>query len=387
MTELGADLPRVDVITGGFPCQDLSIAGKRAGITGQRSGLFYHMTRLVDGLRPAVLLWENVPGLLTGNGGRDFAAVLLELERIGYRGGWTTLDARHFGLAQRRRRIFGVFAPGDLGAGRAAAVLALATRMSGYPPPGREARERVAPAPEARARGGGGGWGTDFLAGGGLAASISGHSSPRGDESDTLVPTTADPLSASEGRTYTHEGSTFRLRNVVPAGEWPAEQAPTLDATFGDKWGQDNQHIGAGAPLFVPVSAAVTSKWAKQSGGPAGSETGNLVLAPALRVGGRADGAGSSADNTPIVAQPVRSNPRNNSNPATEATMHVAAPSGIRRLTPLECERLQGFPDGWTGLEGMSDTHRYRMLGNAVAVPCAAWIARRLAAELTKGDA
>lgn len=160
----------------------------------------------------------------------------------------------------------------------------------------------------------------------------------------------------------------------------------TLDATFGDKWGQDNQHIGAGAPLFVPVAPAVTSKWAKQSGGPAGSETGNLVLAPTLRGGGRETGAGSSAGNTPTVAQPVRSNPYNNSDPATEAAMHIPTPVGIRRLTPLECERLQGFPDGWTGLEGMSDTHRYRMLGNAVAVPCAAWIAGRMAAELTKGD-
>src|SRR5690606_10553137 len=108
----------VDVICGGFPCQDLSIAGRRAGLAGARSGLFYEMTRITDELQPAFLCWENVVGLLSSRGGRDFLAVLMELERIGYSGCWTTLDAQFFGVAQRRRRVFGVFARRDIGAAR-----------------------------------------------------------------------------------------------------------------------------------------------------------------------------------------------------------------------------------------------------------------------------
>lgn len=80
------------------------------------------------------------------------------------------------------------------------------------------------------------------------------------------------------------------------------------------------------------------------------------------------------------IAHPLRSNWRNNSNPATEAAMHVQQGMSVRRLTPTECERLQGFPDGWT--EGESDSARYRMLGNAVAVPVAEWIGRQLMAHL-----
>lgn len=409
--EVGAaNLEPVDVICGGFPCQDLSVAGKRAGLAGARSGLFYEMARVVDELKPAWFVWENVPGLLSSNSGADFAAVLVELERIGHLGAWSTLDARYFGVAQRRRRIFGVFARGDSGAERAAQVLALSARMRGNPAPRREAREVGTLAPSLANRvGGGGGLGTD--------AELDGALIPR---------------------------------------EWPADVAPTLNTAFGTKQGLEDQNALGGGGMFVPVVGAlhtasgrastttedaqqlvptVTSKWAKGSGGPAGSETSNLVatgrqrhacqcgavlvdgrtedwgergvhgpngcrvgdantvraregsgaargdghdnlVAQTLRVGGCDQGAGDSYDNTPIVAQPVRSNPHNNSDPTMEASMHVQQASGVRRLTPTECERLQGFPDGWTA--GFSDTHRYRMLGNAVAVPCAAWIGRRI---------
>jgi DNA (cytosine-5)-methyltransferase 1 len=80
------NLPKVDVICGGFPCQDLSVAGKRAGIKGKRSGLFYHMARITRELKPAVLVWENVPGLLSSERGRCFLEVLAEMDRIGLDG-------------------------------------------------------------------------------------------------------------------------------------------------------------------------------------------------------------------------------------------------------------------------------------------------------------
>jgi DNA (cytosine-5)-methyltransferase 1 len=161
------NLPPCDIVCGGFPCQDLSVAGKRAGLAGNRSGLFYELTRITHELQPAFLVWENVPGLLSSNRGHDFLAVLTELRRIGYSGGWRTFDAQYFGVAQRRRRIFGVFARRDIGADRCAEILSLAEGVRGHPAPGREARERPAGTLNARTKGGGG-LGTDFELGGGL---------------------------------------------------------------------------------------------------------------------------------------------------------------------------------------------------------------------------
>lgn len=139
------NLPACDVITFGFPCQDLSVAGKRAGLAGGRSGLFYEATRIIDELQSAFCVFENVPGLYSSENGRDFANVLAELERIGYRGAWRCLDAQWFGVAQHRRRVFGVFSRLDSGAECAAEILSLSESLRGHPAPSREAG-KVAPA-------------------------------------------------------------------------------------------------------------------------------------------------------------------------------------------------------------------------------------------------
>ena len=98
--------PRTGIITGGFPCQDLSVAGKRAGLAGERSGLFWEIARLVEETQTEYFLIENVPGLLTSNKGRDFGVVIGTMADIGYSIGWRVLDAQHFGVPQRRRRVF-----------------------------------------------------------------------------------------------------------------------------------------------------------------------------------------------------------------------------------------------------------------------------------------
>lgn len=110
----------IDLLCGGFPCQDLSVAGRRAGLAGVRSGLFFEFVRLARELRPRWLLLENVPGLLSSNGGRDFRTVLSALGDAGYGVGWRVLDSRWFGVPQRRRRVFLV---GRLGAPCPYAVL------------------------------------------------------------------------------------------------------------------------------------------------------------------------------------------------------------------------------------------------------------------------
>ena len=123
--------PSNGIITGGFPCQDLSVAGKRAGLAGTRSGLFWEICRLLDETRTQTFILENVPGLLSSNNGRDMAVVIEALVERGYRIAWRVLDAQYFGVPQRRRRVFIVGCLGD--AGRAPEeILALAEGRAGY---------------------------------------------------------------------------------------------------------------------------------------------------------------------------------------------------------------------------------------------------------------
>lgn len=146
--QIGAhNLKPVDVVTFGSPCQDLSVAGKRAGLAGERSGLFHEAVRIIRELRerhgkPDFAIWENVPGAFSSNQGRDFAAVLQALADIGATDlAWRVVDSRFFGVAQRRRRVFLV---ADFGGERAEQVLALAQGVRGYSPQGRKAREGTA---------------------------------------------------------------------------------------------------------------------------------------------------------------------------------------------------------------------------------------------------
>jgi DNA (cytosine-5)-methyltransferase 1 len=107
--------PANGIITGGFPCQDLSVAGKRAGLAGKRSGLFWEICRIIDETRSQTVILENVFGLLSSNNGRDMAVVLEALVKRGYRVAWRVLDAQYFGIPQRRRRVFIVASLGDAG--------------------------------------------------------------------------------------------------------------------------------------------------------------------------------------------------------------------------------------------------------------------------------
>ncbi len=124
-------------------CQDLSVAGKRAGLEGKRSGLFYEAMRIIDELKPAWAVWENVPGLLSSDNGRDLARVLFRLGESGYFGCVRCIDAQWLGVAQRRRRLFGVFTRLDSGAERCAEVLSVGESLRVHPAPSREAGEGV----------------------------------------------------------------------------------------------------------------------------------------------------------------------------------------------------------------------------------------------------
>lgn len=142
ITEVQAhDIPEADIWSGGFPCQDLSVAGKRAGFAGKRSSLAFTFLDLVEQRRPRWLLLENVPGLFTSNKGADFARLLHEVEQLGYSVAWRTLDARYFGVPQRRRRVFIV---ASLERDRAAEVLFECQGCERHPKPRKSSWQGVA---------------------------------------------------------------------------------------------------------------------------------------------------------------------------------------------------------------------------------------------------
>jgi DNA (cytosine-5)-methyltransferase 1 len=299
----------VDLVCGGFPCQDLSVAGKRAGLAGERSGLWFEFRRVLDELRPQWVVIENVPGLLSSNGGNDFAVLLRGLVELRYGVAWRVLDAQYFGVAQRRRRVFIV---GSLGDGRAAQVLFESEGVCGHPPARGEKGQGVADTA--------------------TPLTASGRGTERAGESrgqDTLIPFDLAQITSATNRT-----------TVKPNGPaWPLNTSANMHIAYGGN--------NTSGPLEVATACN-----AHGGSGRMDFESETFILG---------DG------------RPGRATLRQG-----RTTELYSSHRGIRRLTPTECERLQGFPDGWTA--GQSDSARYRQLGNAVAVPCAEWIARRIVA-------
>jgi len=237
----------VDVIIGGSPCQDLSVAGNRAGLDGERSGLFRQMVRICKRLRPRVVVWENVHGALSSNRGRDFAAVIraftglqVEVPEKGWGNAgfvrspfpeyrwhvaWRVLDSQYCGVPQRRRRIFLV---GSLGDASCIEVLFEPESVSGNPPPRREAGQEVAGVLTSRASGGvgGPGAGTDeacagYLQVGSLCANgkAAGSATQQDAESGMLIPDVARCLNAHGGSgRIDGESETFIATPILEAG-------------------------------------------------------------------------------------------------------------------------------------------------------------------------
>jgi len=385
-------MKRPDIICGGFPCQDLSVAGKRAGLKGERSGLFYEMTRIVHELQPALLVWENVPGLLSSHGGRDFLAVLSELDRVGYCGAWTGLDAQFFGLAQRRRRVFGVFARNDLGAERCAEILSLRSRCFGDTQTGREAEPGTAACLRSRShrpgvnppgRGGEGDQNLVFQANGSASERRGAPSLSASDDNGSNQLVTFTEL--GEGHvTYQETQTAASLRTTTGGGGTRQNLVAEAYQCHGNNVGpmgtirQGNGGTTGGVPFTVQATfsegqgpharKADTSKCLDSHGGNPDSQQGGTV------VGFHVTQDPISGDVAPAMGTGNRQGC---------GTIGAQAGMMVRRLTPVECCRLQGFPDTWLDLiPPLSDSAKYRLLGNAVAVPCAAWLAARIRAVL-----
>lgn len=330
---------RPDVIVGGTPCQAFSVAGLRQGLADPRGNLTLTFLSIIEQYRPAWVVWENVPGVLSDRTGA-FGAFLGGLGELGYGFAYRVLDAQYFGVAQRRRRVFVVGHFGDWR--RAAAVLFERESLRGDSPPSREKGERVAATIT-----------SGPPSGGPAHGQLSGHA-----RETNLIPEVAGCL----------------------RGGWPAECAPTLNAHFGEKQGLEDQHINGGAGLFVQA-VAFSCKDRGEDAGPIsptlrsmthdGSHAnGGGQVAVAYRTSGNC-GAWETGDRTDAITT------------ATDPFSHVLrTPTAVRRLTPRECERLQGFPDDhtivpWRG-KMAPDGPRYKALGNSMAVPVMRWIGERI---------
>ena len=347
----------IDLLVGGTPCQSFSVAGLRKGLDDPRGNLMLTYLAIAAQYRPKWLVWENVPGVLSSNRGKDFGTLLGALGQCGYGFAYRICDAQYWGVPQRRRRVFVVGHIGDWR--RAAAVLFERHSLQGHPAPSRQARQETAGTVTTRSgNGGGGGLDTD--------EACSGY----------LQPT------------------------------WPAEIASTLNAAFGDKQGLEDQHINSGAPLFVPDNVGpLTAGMHKGPRGTEAVESNHVIAFGAQNSAAQSDSVSTDVtptldkSNTPAVAIQAQAlkekQPKSQGFGVDESGAAYTLTAGdrhamqykhqVRRLTPIECERLQGFPDDYTQIpwrnkpaENCPDGPRYKAMGNSMAVPVMRWIGERI---------
>lgn len=469
----GAEIAPVDVIIGGSPCQDLSVAGTRAGLEGARSGLFMEQIRIVkemrdatDGVRPRFMVWENVPGAFSSNKGSDFAAVLEETIRVvepeapsvdvpergwptwgQYRdvGGrwsvaWRVLDAQYWGVPQRRRRIALV---ADFGGSAAGEILFNRKSVSRDSEPCGETRKGTAAEVES-----GAGDSVWCLQGNGIDRADTAGCNGRGwRENQSYTLNTVDRPAVCAG---------FKLGNSECARSigYSEECAPTLNAECGGnkpavceimpfdttqitspqngsvpKFGNPCHTLNANAhaPSIVYAFDSMSSNSMKSPNPHSGcretdvaktldtsdtrsdksqggmaildmshanhviSECGETVPTLTARMG-------TGGNQVPLT---MRYRSFGDYEPSEHASTLKARNTAdnsdvvcgrfVRRLTPLECERLQGFQDGWTDIgdwtdskgkkRKTSDAARYKALGNSIALPPWKWVLKRLCAE------
>ncbi len=388
----------IDLLVGGTPCQSFSVAGLRKGFADERGNLTLEFLRLAQRLRPKWLVWENVPGLLSINEGQSFGSFLGGLAELGYGFAYRVCDAQWFGVAQRRRRIFVV---GYLGDWRPpAAVLFERESLSGNTPPSRKARQAVA----ALTANGVGTCGADDnqgQAGHLIPFKIIGGAQQGNNhayETEVSGCLQHKGLAASDieaGALIASTGDVAHCLNAGGMGRQDYETETLIAHTLkGEGFDASEDGTGRGTPIVAqPYTLAVRGRanghaleYRQEDG------TANAILTPN---GGRAGiGVGSFAqgitihgtDKTARAASftdvagaiPART-PGSIENSSTTA---VLAASAVRRLTPRECERLQGFPDDYTLIpyrrKMAADGPRYKALGNSMAVPVMAWIGGRI---------
>ena len=358
----GGKLPPVDIVTFGSPCQGLSMAGQRRGLADERSGLFMEAIRIIDEMReathgeyPRFALFENVPGALSSAGGRDFAAVLQSFTKAQIpmpysgrwanagmvRGGgvdlaWCVYDAQYFGTAQRRRRLFLVC---DFAGKCAGEILFVPKSLRGYFEAGGTPRQGLAAFAESRPDTAGGKIVVlNDQGGASLTVERSGLSPTLRSQTHGNLPVVAAGFDLQQITSKTNRST---LRPVQPTLCGTGQPHVLTMAT-----GQAN------AEVLADIAPTLNCNHEQP-----------LLVHPQIAGTLCASGAG--------LSRPAGMGSE------TDFCITRYTDLIVRRLTPLECERLQGFPDFWTeqgGGRSISDTSRYQMLGNSIAVPCVAYI-------------
>ena len=404
----GGEVPAVDVIIGGSPCQDLSVAGKRKGLSGKRSGLFMEQIRIVKEMRerdagagrtgsfirPRYMVWENVPGAFSSSGGEDFRAVLEEIVGVkskgaviprppdgkwrtaglilgnGYSVAWRVLDARFWGVPQRRRRIALVADFGGISAGE---ILFNGGSLQGDSVESGETGEGVA-AGAKRSTG---------KAGSAVAFNYK-----------------ASPGSGNVPVTYCIQGNCIDRSDTAGCNGkgWKTDESYTLNtidrpAVYDGRGNGDGKVVptitGDHESRITDYTAIVMAT------GQANAEIQENI-SPTLSCNHEAPILSGTL--TPWDSQTNRVYSENGEYPSLSAReksgmnrQSVLHENFVRRLTPLECERLQGYPDGWTDIgdwtdsrgkkRQCSDAARYRALGNSIALPPWKWVLKRICAQ------
>jgi DNA (cytosine-5)-methyltransferase 1 len=396
----------LDVLIGGTPCQGFSVAGLRKGMDDDRSNLALCFGRIAQRYQPRWLVWENVPGVRSSGEGRDLGAFLRGLGELGYGLAWRSLDAQYAGLAQRRERLFVV---GHLGDWRpAAAVLLEREGLRWDSAPRREAGQGTS-APVAGSlnssvgRGTGGAHETDFLT---LAKPVlaGGHANNPLDENLIAHSLRADGFDASGDGTGRGTPIVPIAFNNTGQGWWNdtnvASGLRDMSAGSGSKEATlvafSSKDYGADAGSLAPTLRAMghDGSHANAGGQVAVAFGWNKSPSQTMRVSDTTDALQASPQSNPAVAfaqnqaGEVRTSDlmgtlNTNANASGRATPMVAQGWAVRRLTPGECEALQGFPRGytdipWRGKPNAPDGPRYKALGNSIAVPCLRWIGERI---------
>jgi DNA (cytosine-5)-methyltransferase 1 len=403
------DYEPIDLLVGGTPCQDFSVAGLRAGLAGERGFLTIEFVRLVERLRPRWLVWENVPGVLWSDDGRAFGLFLGALGECGYGTAWRVLDAQHFGVPQRRRRVFVV---GYLGDWRPpAAVLFERESLRGDPAPRRAEGKRTP----------GGAEGSPDLC---VAAPLGAGDGPRGslntggnvgvahslraegfDASEDVngrgVPLIAVDWNNSAGGPNSEDTfqtlSTRRepavLTLAFDSHDLEYRQDGIANAILTPNGGRAGIGVGAIAFDTYNQTTSETVQTLRDPNGTFGdalpavafhqnvrSEVRITEVMGALNTGGGKPEQGYPA--VAVIAENGSDIQIGNGQRAGHAD-NIASAMSVRRLTPVECARLQGFPDDYTLItyrkKPAADGPRYRALGNSMAVPCMRWIGERIA--------
>ena len=360
------DIGAIDLLVGGTPCQSFSVAGLRKGMDDPRGNLALVYCGILDHFRPKWFVWENVPGVLSSNGGRDFGSFLGAVAELGYGFSFRILDAQWFGVAQRRRRVFVVGCLGDWRS--AAAVLFERQSLCRDSAPSREAWEKVAPTVVQ-----------------GPPYSRTGNERV---ECDAIVPV-SDPAYCLE--TTCNDYSRADGFNMV------AQPVALAENTIGRQPmnGGNGDGFTVGGPMYTlnatgvhgvaqPVVYDTTNITSPQNGSNPKPGDPCFTLAkgqhPPLLTAAQPTVLTDQGGSVMNVLQDgtVGTLRRETHGHEPSIVQHMA----VRRLTPTECERLQGFPDGYTDIQPNGkqtpDGPRYKALGNSMAVPVMRWIGERI---------